>query len=386
MKVCPSCGERLSDDAKFCPVDGTALKPASEAGEGTPAGQFAKTLYFSGAPVAGDGGAAPDPSAAYDDLPASTSVDFVAAGRGVEVDVDVNITPAAVPVVEEGSGPDAKDLPTTTSLVFPRPKPRMGLVLLAALGGAAVVGLIALGVTVLRRPSSEASTPVVASIEQKEPAVAPATPPTPPPAAPAPTGLPSDAQVARADASAEPTPPAQEAPQPEPAIDAGKPKPQRSAQRANRTKTSAKRSTGKSDPPSTTKPAASNRPASSADPKQAEIYVRAGEKHLKRGSYSKAQAAFEQARAYDPSSAAALAGLGEVAFEQGKYAEATENLRAAVRIERNSRYLTLLGNSYFKRGKYRQAIEQYKRALKLAPGNQEASDGLKAAQTKLHGG
>ena len=107
---------------------------------------------------------------------------------------------------------------------------------------------------------------------------------------------------------------------------------------------------------------------------------------MSKGAYAKAQAAFEQARAYDPASAAALAGLGEVAFEQGQYDEAIDKLRAAVRLNRNSRYLTLLGNSYFKRRQYKQAIEQYKRALQLEPGSKEATDGLEAAQKKLRGG
>jgi tetratricopeptide (TPR) repeat protein len=170
---------------------------------------------------------------------------------------------------------------------------------------------------------------------------------------------------------------------PEPRADAGKPaKPEPTRVASQRKKSPVSRAPKRSDP----EPVVKTPPTSSGDAKQAEIYIRAGRDHLKRGSHSKAKAAFDQAYAYDPTSAAALAGLGEVAFEQGNYAEATAKLRAALRLDFNSRYLTLLGSSYFKQGKYRLAIEQYKRALRLAPGNREASEGLKAAKTKLRGG
>ena len=35
MKVCPKCGRKWPDHAKFCPVDGTLLEPEEEKSQGT---------------------------------------------------------------------------------------------------------------------------------------------------------------------------------------------------------------------------------------------------------------------------------------------------------------------------------------------------------------
>jgi len=388
MKICPTCGEGLADEAKFCPVDGTSLQgvvptAGSPPASGGPA--FARTLY--GVPGVVPPQAAPQAPAApvaFEEREAPVDLNVRPTAPD---DMDVSVTPSdamapvpvAAPVALAKGGAVARSLPKrrpkpkSLSLTLDRPRSPVGMAIAAGLAGAALVGLVALGAKVLKRPKRAARPPAVSPI-----AVAPASPsppalPPPPPApAPAPVGLPVPEAVPAAPPAGAPLPPtASPIPQPPPAAPA--------------TDSSATgqghRSGAREKAPETPAPASPG-----GDPKQADIYVRAGREHLSRGAYAKAQVAFEQARAYDPVNAAALAGLGEVAFEQGDYAAAVEKLRAAVRLNRNSRYLTLLGNSYFKLGQYKQAVEQYKRALQLESGNKEAAEGLQAAQKKLRGG
>lgn len=378
MKACPTCGEGLADEAKFCPVDGTSLqgvvpKPGSPPSSSGSA--FARTLY--GVPSAAPSEPvpqAPAPSKPFQPSEAPADLNIRPAAFD---DMDVSITPsearaplpAAPPVVRTGprhSGPAAKarPMPKSLSLMMERPKSPLVMAIAAALGGAALIGLIATGVKVIRRPKKPGRPPAAAPV-----ATAP-SPPTPPPPSPPPAPVPVAPPAAQAPPT-EPTvaaPPAGTAPAPVPRV----------APTTGEAQSSGTQEQPPEPSPSPTTPG--------SDPRQADVYVRAGREHLSRGAYAKAQMAFEQARTYDPVNAAALAGLGEVAFEQGDYAAAVEKLRAAVRVDRNSRYLTMLGNSYFKMGQHKQALEQYKRALQLQPSNTEAAEGQKAAQKKLRGG
>jgi TolA-binding protein len=383
MKVCPTCGEGLSDEAKFCPVDGTSLlgvapiAPDQAATGGSP---FSKTLYFGGgvpAPAAMDAPqAAPPPPRPPEARHAGVAFPSAPAAASGEINIELTPSDAPVPVPH---APAARAPSPFPSMTLERPKSPAGLILGAALGGATVVGLLALGVNVVRRGRSGRPAPVAAAPAPPRTPTGPPAPAVPPPAPPAPpapaaAAPASPAAVAPATqvpvAAASPAAPVVPVAPPVPTVAAVAPSAAHASHESRRTSVAEPGPTG---------------PAPPADPKQAQIYLRAGREHLGRGAYSKAQAAFEQARAYDPESDEALAGLGEVAFEQGRYGDAIDKLRAAVRLNRSSRYLVPLGNSYFKQGQYRQAAEQYKRALQLEHGNKEAADGLEAAQKKLRG-
>jgi len=383
MKTCPKCRQETPDVAQFCPLDGTSL------GDGAPSERPRNVtpIYVPSIEHAPPGPAAASGAPAPGSVVAPMEERAHAVSGAWFGEGDAASRAVETPLRETGK------LPAIYERFTEEEEPaRRGLsrrtITLASLGGVVLLGIV-VALAVGGRGSPPSAAPEARTPDNP---LAPAVPSeavrSPEPAPVAPAALPAPVFQPPAPARVGPEAPAV-AKKSEEALPAPRAEERRRSSKSNPKSRSAGAPARKATATPVPRAAAgragaaspSASPASAASAEQADAHARAGREQLRHGNYSRAAEEFTRARQLDSTNAEATAGLGEVAFEQGYYGQAVERLRDAVRLRpRSVRYLVLLGNAYFKLGQKKSAIETYKRALEIDPAQEEARDGLRAAE------
>ena len=118
--------------------------------------------------------------------------------------------------------------------------------------------------------------------------------------------------------------------------------------------------------------------------KKAEFYANLGAQQLGQGDTSNAAASFKKALELDPRNVAAVTGMGETALRLGQFGDAISFLSKASHLApRNSMVLTLLGEAFLGSGNNAQAASAFKRALQLDSDNKRARDGYNEASSRV---
>ncbi len=125
-------------------------------------------------------------------------------------------------------------------------------------------------------------------------------------------------------------------------------------------------------------------PDTAAPDKKAEFFANLGKTQLASGDMAGAASSFKKALELDAKNIPAIIGMGEIALRQGLFGDAIAHLKKATRLApRSSHVFTLLGEAYLGTGNNAVAAEQFKKALQLDPENVRARDGFNEAQSRV---
>ena len=126
-------------------------------------------------------------------------------------------------------------------------------------------------------------------------------------------------------------------------------------------------------------------PADNASPdKKAEFFANLGKTQLIQGDTAGAASSFKKALELDAKNIPAIIGMGEIALRQGLFGDAIAHLKKASRLApRSSHVFTLLGEAYLGTGNNAVAADQFKKALQLDPDNTRAREGFNEAQSRV---
>lgn len=115
--------------------------------------------------------------------------------------------------------------------------------------------------------------------------------------------------------------------------------------------------------------------------------TRTGNKHLKEGNYSDAEASFKKALETKNNMPEAIYNLGNAEYKQQRFEDAAKQYQLSAQTNPDSRVkasaLHNVGNTFLEQQKWKEAAESFKKALQQNPNDAETKYNLAYANAKL---